>query len=82
MTLRVGFDMDGVLADFGSAFRDIECDLFGADTTGPPPNAPEEEKEQTPDRNLNPARQRERDATAVVAPSGTAFVQHQTSGRR
>lgn len=55
MTLRVGFDMDGVLADFGAAFRDIEDDLFGADTTGPPPNATEEEKEQTPDRNLNPA---------------------------
>jgi len=55
MTLRVGFDMDGVLADFASAFRDIECDLFGADTTDPTPNAPEEEKEQTPDRPTNPA---------------------------
>ena len=30
MTLRVGFDMDGVLADFGTAFRDIERDLFGS----------------------------------------------------
>ena len=55
MTLRVGFDMDGVVADFASAFRDIECDLFGADTTDPAPNAPEEEKEQTPDRNPNPS---------------------------
>ena len=55
MTLRVGFDMDGVVADFASAFRDIECDLFGADTTDPAPNAPEEEKEQTPDRTTNPA---------------------------
>jgi beta-phosphoglucomutase-like phosphatase (HAD superfamily) len=55
MTLRVGFDMDGVLADFGAAFRAIEGELFGADTTGPPPNPTEEEKEQTPDRNLNPA---------------------------
>jgi beta-phosphoglucomutase-like phosphatase (HAD superfamily) len=55
MTLRVGFDMDGVVADFASAFRDIECDLFGADTTDPAPNAPEEDKEQTPDRNTNPS---------------------------
>ena len=55
MTLRVGFDMDGVVADFASAFRDIECDLFGADTMHPAPNAPEEEKEQTPDRTANPA---------------------------
>jgi len=46
MTLRIGFDMDGVLADFGSTFHDIECDLFGADTTALPPNAPEEKKEQ------------------------------------
>src|SRR5262245_27643491 len=53
MTLRVGFDMDGVVADFASAFRDIECDLFGADTTHPAPNAPEEE--QTPNRGANPA---------------------------
>ena len=55
MTLRVGFDMDGVVADFASAFHDIECDLFGADTAHPPPNAPEEEKEQTPDRNTSPS---------------------------
>ncbi|MGE5244008.1 MAG: hypothetical protein ACM3SQ_07250 [Betaproteobacteria bacterium] len=27
--MRVGFDMDGVLADFESAFREIERDLFG-----------------------------------------------------
>jgi beta-phosphoglucomutase-like phosphatase (HAD superfamily) len=55
MTLRVGFDLDGVIADFASAFREIECDLFGAHTTHPAPNAPEEETEQTPDRATNPA---------------------------
>lgn len=27
---RVGFDMDGVIADFSSAFRDVERGLFGA----------------------------------------------------
>ena len=29
MTLRIGFDMDGVLADFTSAFHDVEDRLFG-----------------------------------------------------
>ena len=27
--LRIGFDMDGVLADFDAAFRDVEVRLFG-----------------------------------------------------
>lgn len=30
MPLRIGFDMDGVLADFSSAFHQIEARLFGA----------------------------------------------------
>jgi FMN phosphatase YigB (HAD superfamily) len=34
MPLRIGFDMDGVLADFASAFREHEVRLFG-----PPPAA-------------------------------------------
>ncbi len=29
MSLRIGFDMDGVLADFASAFHDVEVRLFG-----------------------------------------------------
>jgi len=29
MTVRIGFDMDGVLADFSTAFRDVETRLFG-----------------------------------------------------
>lgn len=29
MTLRIGFDMDGVLADFASAYRAIETRLYG-----------------------------------------------------
>jgi phosphoglycolate phosphatase-like HAD superfamily hydrolase len=44
MTLRIGFDMDGVLADFASAFREIERDLFGSDEVEAPP--PEEEEER------------------------------------
>jgi hypothetical protein len=30
MSLRIGFDMDGVLADFSGAFRECEVRLFGA----------------------------------------------------
>jgi hypothetical protein len=29
MTVRIGFDMDGVLADFAGAFRHVETRLFG-----------------------------------------------------
>ena len=35
MSLRIGFDMDGVLADFASAFRELEGRLFPA-TGGSP----------------------------------------------
>jgi len=56
MALRVGFDMDGVLADFGSAYRDVERALFG-DVDGTSPNAPEDD--------LTPASQR--DATPSVS---------------
>jgi 5'(3')-deoxyribonucleotidase len=38
--LRIAFDMDGVLADFESAFREIEVRLFG-DEIPPPPEQPE-----------------------------------------
>jgi hypothetical protein len=31
MPLRIGFDMDGVLADFAGAFRDYDTRLFGPD---------------------------------------------------
>ena len=30
MALRIGFDMDGVLADFSSAFHEVDVRLFGA----------------------------------------------------
>lgn len=43
--VRVGFDMDGVLADFSSAFRDIEKRLFGAESALPA-EAPEVEARQ------------------------------------
>jgi hypothetical protein len=33
MTVRIGFDMDGVLADFATAFREVEIRLFGGAPT-------------------------------------------------
>jgi hypothetical protein len=45
MTLRIGFDMDGVLADFESAFHQIERDLFGS-SQEIEPRAPEDEEER------------------------------------
>ena len=45
MPLRIGFDMDGVLADFAAAFHDVEVRLFGP---GAPlsPGEPETEEEK------------------------------------
>ena len=45
MPLRIGFDMDGVLADFGAAFHEVERQLFGQ---GPAisEGQPEQEEEQ------------------------------------
>lgn len=42
--LRIGFDMDGVLADFEAAFRDVEVRLFGpgAHVVGGQPEKEEE----------------------------------------
>ena len=50
--MRIGFDMDGVLADFASAYREIEDRLFGPTAharPGEPPATPatDEEAEHT-----------------------------------
>ena len=69
MTLRVGFDMDGVVADFASAFRDIERDLFGADTLWTRPSIATGRGTGTnAGPKPEPGCQRERAANAVVAP--------------
>ena len=41
--MRVGFDMDGVLADFSSAYHDVERRLFGPARTTTRAEDPEEE---------------------------------------
>ena len=45
MTVRIGFDMDGVLADFAAAFRAVETRLFGGAPTVAA-EAPEVEAQQ------------------------------------
>src|SRR5262245_27747026 len=45
MTLRIGFDMDGVLADFESAFRECDRRIFGPDARDSV-GAPEVEEER------------------------------------
>jgi beta-phosphoglucomutase-like phosphatase (HAD superfamily) len=48
MSLRIGFDMDGVLADFSTAFHAVEARLFG-DAPVMPPGQPEGEAHGGPD---------------------------------
>jgi hypothetical protein len=43
MPLRIGFDMDGVLADFASAYHAMEVSLFGPDTPRRRPQPEEQE---------------------------------------
>jgi hypothetical protein len=59
MSLRIGFDMDGVLADFASAYRAVERDHFGhpaATPIGHPedePSARDEDDDPPPRRPLD-----------------------------
>ena len=43
MALRIGFDMDGVLADFARAYREIEERVFGPVASATRPGDPEED---------------------------------------
>jgi beta-phosphoglucomutase-like phosphatase (HAD superfamily) len=58
MSLRIGLDMDGVLADFLSAFRQVEVRLFGPGAEVAPGDPEEEEERQ--ERGLFETRQRHR----------------------
>jgi hypothetical protein len=67
--LRIGFDMDGVLADFTSAFREIETTLFGS-IAPPPAEEPETEEEEQSAQ------------TDAVEPARRALGPHETRRRR
>jgi len=64
MTVRIGFDMDGVLADFASAFRDVEVKLFGPSSTvkteSPEVEAGQEERTEQPADAQTPHEMRRR----------------------
>ncbi|HWI16145.1 MAG TPA: hypothetical protein VNT81_00250 [Vicinamibacterales bacterium] len=47
MPLRIGFDLDGTLADFESAFHEVEIRLFGRESHIEP-GQPEKESEELP----------------------------------
>lgn len=47
MSLRIGFDMDGVLADFSSAFHRLEVHLFGG-SAATRPSRPEDVQQRQP----------------------------------
>jgi hypothetical protein len=64
MPLRIGFDMDGVLADFAAAFREHETRLFGAPAlqAGRPRTA--ERRRDAGDGDTDPEHEEERQAQA------------------
>jgi len=54
--LRIGFDMDGVLADFASAYRECEARLFGVPDQPLQTGDPEDEALEEADANADPVR--------------------------
>jgi beta-phosphoglucomutase-like phosphatase (HAD superfamily) len=64
MALRIGFDMDGVLADFESAFNDVEVRLFGADVSVSAGQPEKEEERQAAEEADEEARATGRIASA------------------
>jgi hypothetical protein len=64
MPLRIGFDMDGVLADLAGAYNDIEVRLFGPSTRSRPSDPEKEaEIEENPEAAKNRPLRRRQDAT-------------------
>jgi hypothetical protein len=70
MALRIGFDMDGVIADFASAFHDVEERLFGS---GPALSAGEPEKRE-PEKG-EPEREEEAQTSAETEENGEPVAQ-------
>lgn len=65
--LRIAFDMDGTLADFSTAYAEIEDQLFGAPTAAhehPAPEAREVEQHGSDAAGLDAVRQAERRSAA------------------
>ena len=58
MSLRIGFDMDGVLADFSSAYHEIEQRLYGRNRQPERVDDPEVEAGKQDEQEGDPAEQR------------------------
>jgi hypothetical protein len=63
MPLRIGFDMDGVLADFGQAFREMEIRLYGTGGL----SAGQPEKEEEAQSSAAPASSRDAEETDLTS---------------
>ena len=72
MPLRIGFDMDGTLADFGRAFHDVERRLFGPGPELSPGQPEKEEEEQAAAADRPPGN--EPDQPGAEAPPAPAPV--------
>jgi len=68
MPLRIGFDMDGTLADFGRAFHDVEKRLFGRGPELNPGQPEKEEEEQAAAEARQPALEETPGQPAAGAP--------------
>jgi FMN phosphatase YigB (HAD superfamily) len=66
MSLRIGFDMDGVLADFAAAYRAIETRLYGPDEPARIDNPEEIAKEAGEREAPMPARRKRDDIWAEI----------------
>ena len=79
VTVRVGFDMDGVLADFAKAYREVDASLFGdsasIETAAPDQSPPSGRREGA--RAAAP-----HTAEAATTPSGRPSGRRPTSGSR
>jgi hypothetical protein len=64
MPLRIGFDMDGVLADFSAAFREHQSQLFGATSNDGGPQKARDRRRDALERDQEPEQEEERQAHA------------------
>lgn len=65
MSLRIGVDLDGTLADLSSIFHECEVTLFGKPTTDEPREPGEEDPQPTDKEKLKAARARSKQHDAV-----------------
>jgi hypothetical protein len=73
MPLRIGFDMDGVLADFAQAYREVEERVFGPVASATRPGDPEDDAASESARESNGAAEGDAASPADVAAASHAL---------